>query len=195
MTDVERHRPRREGGVPHRHDRPARPGADRHAQGRAAGQDRARLRRADEPARLSASRIRRPGPSRSTRSPRRSSWPSGRSSTPAAASSAPRPATSCARFAKKTGIPVTMTVHGPGRLPQPTIRCALRHARHARHVYANYAVERGRPAARPRRAVRRPRDRQGRASSPSTARSSTSTSTPSEINKNKAAHIPDRAAT
>ena len=32
----ERRRPRGEGGVHHRHDRPARPGADRHAEGRAA---------------------------------------------------------------------------------------------------------------------------------------------------------------
>ncbi len=54
----QRHRPRDARGVPHRHDRPARPGAGRPAQERAARADRARLRRADEPARLSRRRDR-----------------------------------------------------------------------------------------------------------------------------------------
>ena len=41
-----------QGGVPHRHHRPAGPGADRRAQDVQQTHDRARLRRADEPARL-----------------------------------------------------------------------------------------------------------------------------------------------
>ncbi len=102
---------------------------------------RARLRRADEPARLSTSRIRKARPEQ-IKPDRRGDQaaPSGRSSTPAAASSAAKPATSSASSCKKTGIPVTMTVMGLGALPgrRPAV---ARHARHARHVYANYAVD------------------------------------------------------
>ena len=56
-------------------------------------------------------------------------------------------------------------------------------------VYANYAVERGRPAARLRRAVRRPRDRQGRRVRQA-RQDRPHRHRPSEINKNKEAHIP-----
>ena len=58
-----------------------------------------------EPARLQAGESPRPGPSKSSRSPRRSSWPSGRSSTPAAASSAAKPAKSSARSPRRPASP------------------------------------------------------------------------------------------
>ena len=73
VTDVERPGPGGARGVSHRHDRPAGSGADRPAQGRAAGADRARLRRADEPARLSRRRSPARGRSRSRKWPRPSS--------------------------------------------------------------------------------------------------------------------------
>ena len=83
---------------------------------------RARLRRADEPARLSSRKTARPGPSRSSRSPRPSSCAkrpviyAGGGIISGDASDELR------EFAKKTGIPVTMTVMGLGAFPA-TIRC------------------------------------------------------------------------
>ena len=59
VTRRQRRCPRDARGVSHRHDRPAGPGAGRPAEERAAGADRARLRRADEPARLSHEQDRR----------------------------------------------------------------------------------------------------------------------------------------
>ena len=64
-------------------------------------------------------------------------------------------------LAKKTGIPVTMTVMGLGAFPAERSAVA-RHARHARLGLRELRRRPGRPADRPGRAVRRPRDRQGR---------------------------------
>ena len=62
-------------------------------------------------------------------------------------------------FATKTGIPVAMTVHGLGSFPSDHY-LSLAHARHARHGLRQLRRQRRRPAAGPRRAVRRPRHRQ-----------------------------------
>ena len=120
----ERHRPRREGGVHHRHDRPAGPGADRHAQGRPARQDRARLRRRARPARLPRARTRKAKPEQikqiaaAIKLAKRPIIYAGGGIISADASDELR------TLAKKTGIPVTMTVMGLGAFPsrRPAVR-------------------------------------------------------------------------
>ena len=117
------------------------PGADRHAQERAARADRARLRRADEPARLSR---------------RRTAGHAGadRSKWPAAIQPAKRPViyagggviagrrqpTSCASWSRKTGIPVTTTLMGLGAFPGDDPLSLDMLGMHG-SVYANYAVD------------------------------------------------------
>ena len=67
-----------------------------------------------------------------------------------------------AQAGQEDGHPRDDDRHGPRRVSRATIRSSLDMLGMHGTVYANYAVERGRPADRARRAVRRPRDGQGR---------------------------------
>ena len=60
-------------------------------------------------------------------------------------------------------------------------------------VYANYAVQRGRPAAGLRRPIRRPRHRQAQRVRQARRGSSTSTSTPPRSTRTSRPHIPVHA--
>ncbi len=75
-----------------------------------------------------------------------------------------------------------------GLVPQRPLSLA-RHARDARHGLLELRDQRGRPAPGARRPLRRPRDRASSASSPSTAGSSTSISTPPRSTRTRPAHI------
>ena len=151
------------------------PGARRHQQGRAPGDDDLQLAAADRPARLppGAAPARQADPRG-----RRASWP--RPSGPilyvgggvvrARASEALR------RLVELTGHPRRHDPHGAGhgarqRAAQP------RHARHARHGRRRDGPAEVRPDHRPRGPLRRPRDRPAVDASPRTPRSSTPTST------------------
>ena len=119
--------------------RPARAGADRHAQGRAEhGRRQPGLRRRDGPARLSAAAAAVGAKDRTK------SWPRSRR--------ARRPIIYCGggvvasdaaeelrEFAAKTGIPVAMTVHGLGAIPSDHYLSLNMLGMHGT-VYANYAV-------------------------------------------------------
>ena len=122
---------------------------------------RTRRRTTVEPARLQAA-LRRATPARSA-------WPPRRSTT------AERPVLyvgggviiSGARgraAARSPRRPTSRDHHaaGPGRLPRDRTRCALEHARHARHGLRQLRRPGVRPAHRRRRALRRPRHRQAR---------------------------------
>ena len=148
-----------EGGVPHRHHRPARAGHHRHA-ARTCRTSRScpDWDAADEPARLPAVPARPSGPNWSRSSPP-SARARSRSSTPAAASSHSGAAAELKEFAELTGIPVGLTAARARQLPGRPLPVPA-HARHARHRVLELRRQRGRPAAGLRRPVRRPRDRQ-----------------------------------
>ena len=123
-----------------RHDRPARPRADRHAQERAAGQDRARLRLPGRSARLHDRRTRMPKPEQikqiaaAIKLAKRPVIYAGGGIISGEASEELR------TLVKKTGIPVTMTVMGLGAFPAGHPLSLDMLGMHG-SVYANYAVE------------------------------------------------------
>ena len=65
--------------------------------------------------------------------------PRSRSSTPAAASSPATPPTTSKAFAERTGIPVALTLHGLGGFPSEHFLCLQMLGMHGT-VYANYAI-------------------------------------------------------
>ena len=103
-------------GVPHRADRPARPGAGRPAEGRAAGDHHLQLAAGAGPARLpagaQAARQADPGGRPADRR-----GPPARCSTSAAACSRRTRRPSCAILAELTGIPVVTTLMARGAFP------------------------------------------------------------------------------
>ena len=96
--------------------RPARPGAGRHPQGRAAGADHVHLAAHAGPARLpaDAAPARQADPRGGPADRRR---PGGRCSTSAAACSRPAPPTALRKLAELTGIPVVTTLMARGAFP------------------------------------------------------------------------------
>ena len=108
-------------GLPHRPDRPPRPGPRRHHQGRPPAGDARRASRPrtrSSPACRASARTSTATRASSSSRPPRSPRPSGRSSSPATASSTPRPGTTCVAFAEKTQIPVAWTLLGIGAIDE-----------------------------------------------------------------------------
>ena len=173
------HRPRRDPahgrrGVLHRLHRPPGPGPRRRRQGRAAGADDVQLADRAQPARLPAR-----DPSARQAGPRGGAADRG---VPQAGAlrrwrrdpGQRRPRAAGARRAHRD--PRRHHADGARRVPrQPP--AAPRHARHARHGRGGRRAAAQRPAHQPRRALRRPRDRQPRLVRARTPRSSTPTST------------------
>ena len=119
----------------------------------------ARLRSADEPARLPAlppGHAARAGAGARPDPPE----PASRSSTPAAASSPPGRPPHLQGVRRAHRHPGRPDAARPGRLPQRAFPVPA-NARHARHRLRQLRHQRGRPAAGPRRPLRRPRHRQG----------------------------------
>ena len=159
VLDITRHPAHREGGVLHRQQRPARPGDHRHPEGRAARQDAADLPR--------------------RRSNLRGYNPEAKADDLALnevlglIEKAERPvlyvgggiissgaSKELLEFAELTNIPGDDDADGHRLFPgEPSALAEV--ARHARHLLREPRGERGRPAAGLRRALRRPRDRQG----------------------------------
>ena len=93
-------------------------------------------------------------------------------------------------LAELTQIPVTLTLHGPGRVPDRRIRCPWTCWACTATYYANNAVQRVGSADRRRRALRRPRHRQGRRVLAKHAKIIHIDIDPSSISKNIKVHIP-----
>ena len=122
----------------HRADRPARPGADRHAEERPAGAHPAGLPEGSQPARLPARQAgERPGAERDHRADREIRAAGALRA--AAASSPATPARNCAEFAEATQIPVTTTLMGCGAFPE-THPLSLRWLGMHGAAFANWAV-------------------------------------------------------
>ena len=149
-------------GVPHRHDRPTRPGAGRRAQGRPAEHDGVVLAERGRGGRLAA-RLppERQGPPaddqgggpadpgrRAAGALRRRRHPQGPGRRGAAGAG------------RADRHPRRHHADGPGRLPRRP-SAVPRHARHARQRHGGHRAAEGRPADRPRRPLRRPGHRQG----------------------------------
>ena len=171
----EGHRAHHEEGVLHRGDRPPGPGGRGHPEGRDRAQGRVRLSRRRSrcaPTTRSSRATRARSRRRSRRSCRRKRpmiYTGGGVVLGGAAEE-------LTRLVRLLGFPCTNTLMGLGALSRdrPPVP---RHARHARHLRSEHGDAALRRAARDRRALRRPRDRQSRSiSSQSRARSSTSTS-------------------
>ena len=103
-------------GVPHRVDRPPRPGAGRRAEGRRAGRGDVPLAGTTSTCRATARRATATR-CRCRRRPRRSPTPNGPCSTSAAASSTPRRTASCSRSPRRHAIPVVTTLMAKGAFP------------------------------------------------------------------------------
>ena len=184
-----RHCPRHERGVLHRQHRPARPGDRGRAQGHADAADhRARLGSADEPARLQARPPRQPGRARTR--------PRCHPPEPAADHLCRRrhhrlgAAPYLKAFAERTGIPVALTLHGLGGFPSEHFLCLQMLGMHGT-VYANYAINEADLLLA--LGVRFDDRVTGKVSEFAKHGKIVHIDIdPSEINKNKAAHIPDR---
>ena len=147
-------------GVPHRDHGPARPGAGRPAQGRSTGGDRLRLPRDGRPSGLQAD-------DQGPHEPDSRGGPGHRRGQAAGAlrrAAAPSPVGAheeVLALAEKANLPTTITLMGIGGFPGDHPLSLGMLGMHGT-VYANYAVERVRPAHRGGRPLRRPRDGRSR---------------------------------
>ena len=147
-------------GVSHRRVRPARSGADRHHQGRAAVVVRVRLGRRG----ARAARRARSGSPSSGRGIARALelinvGAAAARSSPATASCSANAIDEFRAFVDAPGIPVAMTLLGIGGLPA-VAPAQPRHDGHARRSLGQHRDSGSRPAHRARHALRRSRDRQ-----------------------------------
>ena len=138
IKDAAEHPRGHQGGVPHRHDRPARPGAHRHPRRREQARDRLRVARDGQPARLQAHHQ---GPQPPDQAGRRTSSPgrAGRCCTRAAACSSAGASKELKELAELMQLPVVATLMGKSAFPEDHHLSVGMPGMHGAK-YTNYAI-------------------------------------------------------